>query len=69
MNRETELAFWQESREQWAAILESPDEGDRDVLLSHKWARMEHPQNMGRRDPARKPHRHIRTHNPRTQRH
>ena len=39
MNREAELAFWQESREQWAAILESPDEGDRDVLLSHKWAR------------------------------
>ena len=39
MNRETELAFWQESREQWAARLESPDEGDRDVLLSHKWAR------------------------------
>lgn len=39
MNRETELAFWQESREQWAARLELPDEGDRDVLLSHKWAR------------------------------
>ena len=39
MNRETELAFWQESREQWAARLEGPDEGDRDVLLSHKWAR------------------------------
>ena len=39
MNRETELAFWQESREQWAARLESPDEGGRDVLLSHKWAR------------------------------
>lgn len=39
MNRETELAFWQESREQWAARLERPDEGDRDVLLSHKWAR------------------------------
>lgn len=39
MNRETELAFWQESREQWVARLERPDEGDRDVLLSHKWAR------------------------------
>ena len=27
MNREDELAFWQESREQWAARLERPDEG------------------------------------------
>lgn len=39
MTREDELAFWQESREQRAARLEGPDEGDRDVLLSHKWAR------------------------------
>lgn len=41
MNREDELAFWEESREQWAAILERPDECDRDALLSHKWARVQ----------------------------
>lgn len=39
MSKDQELDFWLESREQWAALLEGPDQRDRDVLLSHKFAR------------------------------
>lgn len=39
MSKDQELDFWLESREQWAALLEQPDQRDRDVLLSHKFAR------------------------------
>lgn len=39
MSKDQELDFWLESREQWAALLEKPDQRDRDVLLSHKFAR------------------------------
>ena len=39
MSKGQELDFWLESREHWAALLEKPDQRDRDVLLSHKFAR------------------------------
>ena len=39
MSKDQELDFWLESREHWAALLEKPDQRERDVLLSHKFAR------------------------------
>ena len=39
MSKDQELDFWLESRELYAALLEQPDQRDRDVLLSHKFAR------------------------------